>query len=249
VTAEYLHVVALSGGKDSTAMAIRLRELHPETDYVYLTTPTGDELPEMAAHMDKLAGILGKPQTVVTGETLNSLIEHHNALPSWRMRWCTRQLKIQPCLAWIRTQELPVRLYVGLRADEEERKGIYSNDVDTRFPMREWGWTIDDVKGYLKHKGVKVPRRTDCARCYDQRLSEWWMLWKEHPEIYAEAEAQELEVGHTFRSPQRDSWPAGLREMRLEFERNRVPPRTNRQLPLLEDFEEDSPRACRVCSL
>ena len=41
------HVVALSGGKDSTALALRLHELNPKVDYTYVCTPTGDELPEM----------------------------------------------------------------------------------------------------------------------------------------------------------------------------------------------------------
>lgn len=40
------HVVGLSGGKDSTAMALRLRELNPDTPYTYIITPTGDECPK-----------------------------------------------------------------------------------------------------------------------------------------------------------------------------------------------------------
>ena len=47
------HIVALSGGKDSTALALRLAELEPR-EYVYVCTPTGDELPEMFAHWRKL---------------------------------------------------------------------------------------------------------------------------------------------------------------------------------------------------
>lgn len=54
-----LHVVALSGGKDSTAMALRLRELNPDVDYVYVCTPTGNELPEMWEHWRKLGQLLG----------------------------------------------------------------------------------------------------------------------------------------------------------------------------------------------
>lgn len=37
-----MHVVALSGGKDSTALALRLAETEPR-DYTYVCTPTGDE--------------------------------------------------------------------------------------------------------------------------------------------------------------------------------------------------------------
>ena len=43
------HVVALSGGKDSTALALRLAEIEPR-EYIYVCTPTGNEPPEMFAH-------------------------------------------------------------------------------------------------------------------------------------------------------------------------------------------------------
>ena len=53
------HIVALSEGKDSTAMALRLRELNPETNYRYVCTPTGNELPQMVLHWAKLQEMLG----------------------------------------------------------------------------------------------------------------------------------------------------------------------------------------------
>ena len=55
------HVVGLSGGKDSTAMALRLVELNPTTPYTFICTPTGDELPEMEAHWKLCEGLLGQP--------------------------------------------------------------------------------------------------------------------------------------------------------------------------------------------
>ncbi len=125
------HVVALSGGKDSTALALRLRELHPDRDFIWFCTPTGDELPEMVAHWKYLESVLG-PITRVQNRTLDEWIEDFGALPNWRQRWCTRLLKIEPCLAFLAKLTKPV-LYVGLRADEEQRKGIYSENVETVF--------------------------------------------------------------------------------------------------------------------
>ena len=94
------YVVGVSGGKDSVALALRLAEVEPETDWEYLITPTGDELPDMVSHWVNLERILGKPFHRVTahGRTLNDLIELHNALPNFRQRWCTRMLKIEPTL-------------------------------------------------------------------------------------------------------------------------------------------------------
>lgn len=249
-----VNVVALSGGKDSTAMALRLRETEPGIEAVYLITPTGDELPEMIAHWNRLAVLLGQSLEVVTRHTLRGLIESYGALPNWRQRWCTRQIKIEPCIAWLVRRQLddprPHHLCVGLRADEEERRGMYSDLITPRYPLRQWGWGLVEVKSYLKSKGVKIPTRTDCARCYGQRLVEWWDLWRLYPDIYADAERQEKEIGHTFRSPSRDTWPASLEGLRERFERGDQPRGAKRRLMVLEDDDaEESDRACRVCSM
>ena len=242
-----LEVVALSGGKDSTAMALRLAEVEPDAERVYFCTPTGDELPDMQAHWAKLESLLGQPLVRVTEHTLDGLIEKWDALPNGRMRWCTRMLKIRPCLDYLATLKGREHvLCVGLRADEPTREGIYSDDVVNRFPLREWGWGLAEVKGYLRERGVTVPPRTDCARCYAQRLGEWWALWREHPEIWAHAEAQEKATGHTFRSDTRDTWPAALCEMRARFEAGGRPARAG-QLPIFDDEDDQGP--CRVCRL
>jgi len=222
---EYLskckHIVALSGGKDSTAMALMLQRLEPGTDFIYLCTPTGDELPEMVAHWEMLEGLLGKPLVRLSNRTLDFWIEEFRALPNWRQRWCTRLLKIEPTLAYLKAH-IPCVQYVGLRADEELRKGIYSEEIPQRFPLREWGWTISDVREFLRQERIQIPERTDCARCYGQRLGEWYRLWRNYPSIYADAEKQEAVIGATFRSPGRDTWPAALKDLRAEFEKGRA---------------------------
>lgn len=244
------HAVGLSGGKDSTAMALRLAELMPEIDFQYLCTPTGNELPSMTAHWSRLEELLGKPLIRLRARTdLKGLIEHYRALPNWRQRWCTRELKIEPYRSWLlgQAERGPVISYIGLRADEEEREGVdytpapdlFGRSIDCRFVLREWGWGIAEVYSYLDERGVVIPFRTDCAWCYGQRLSEWRDLWANHPGIYAEGEAIEEATGFTFRSPGRDTWPASLSELRLEFERGR---------PLREARDERG-KVCRACSL
>lgn len=230
-----LHVVGLSGGKDSTALALRLAEVEPR-DYTYLITPTGDELPEMVAHWANLERILGKPLTRVTNRTLAEWIDEFGALPNNRQRWCTRLLKIEPTIAFLR-KHAPAINYVGLRADEQERVGIYG-DTESRFPLREWGWGLTEVTRYLCERGVTIPQRTDCARCYEQRLVEWKRLLRKYPEIYADAEADEAQTGRTFRSPTRDTWPAALKDLRVAFDSGRK---------VRGEDEEDAGSACRAC--
>lgn len=235
------HIVGLSGGKDSTALALRLQEVEPR-DYEYICTPTGDELPEMEQWWNRLETILGKPLIRITNEkvgSLNNLIQIMQALPNHRQRWCTRMLKIEPTIAWC-IRNAPVKLYVGLRADEDEREGIYGDHVHSDFPFRRWGWGIKDVWGYLQQRGLAdcIPIRTDCARCYAQRLAEWYRLWRDNPERFWDAAAQEERYNHTFRSPSRDTWPASLKELAKEFESGRK----------IRGGVEP-PRSCRVCSL
>ena len=239
--AEPKHVVALSGGKDSTALAVRLKELHPERGFEFVYTPTGDELPPMEAHWKILHGLLGKV-TALTVMSLEELIYEQKMIPNYRARFCTRVLKIEPFLRYM--SELPEGsvMYVGLRADEEDRVGALlpkESKYRIETPMREWGWGIQQVKEYLACKGIVIPQRTDCGACFFQRIPEWHALLQEYPERYARYEKIEEDIGFTFRSPHRDTWPASLKEMRLEFERGRKI-RTSKREPVFA--------ACPWCS-
>lgn len=246
------HVVALSGGKDSTAMALRLAEVEPDVDRIYVCTPTGNELPEMFAHWLRVGDLLGKRILPVVASSLDDRIQHHNALPNFRQRWCTRELKIEPFAAFL-VAHSPTVSYVGLRADEEGRGGVdyaaFVPGTTTRFPLREWGWGLAEVQGYLAERGVEIPKRTDCGVCFFQRLGEWYDLWREHPELWAEGERWETTTGHTFRTPGRDSWPAALVDLRGEFESGRIPKdrKPGRMLPMSLFGTETL--QCRACTL
>jgi 3'-phosphoadenosine 5'-phosphosulfate sulfotransferase (PAPS reductase)/FAD synthetase len=240
---EQTHVVALSGGKDSTAMALRLAEVEPR-DYTYICTPTGNESDEMFAHWKHLGELLGKPILPVVSGTLIGMIRQQEALPNVWMRWCTRKLKIEPYAAWL-SQNAPCTSYVGLRADEEEREGgDYSKvpGVTPRFPLREWGWGLRQVWDYLDERGVSVPARTDCKLCFFQRIGEWYTFWRDDKAGWAEGEQLEEQIGHTFRSAGRDSWPASMKELRLRFESGDAP-KGALERDLFADLK------CRVCRI
>lgn len=234
---EAKHVVGLSGGKDSTALALRLAEVEPR-NYEYICNYTGNELPELYDHLKRMEDKLGKPiKRVGYDKDLYGLIDEVQMLPNFRARFCTRVLKIEPTIEYFEQLPEGSTLYVGLRADEIERKGLYGEDINVRFPMREWGWVECDVWEYLHMKKVEIPKRTDCAVCPYQRLGEWRDLWEKYPEEYAKGVAVEEKYGHTFRSAQRDSWPASLKELAVEFEKGRPIRKSKRDI------------TCRVCTL
>jgi 3'-phosphoadenosine 5'-phosphosulfate sulfotransferase (PAPS reductase)/FAD synthetase len=113
------HLVALSGGKDSTCMALLLAEREPRP-YKYVCTPTGDEYPELLAHWAALERRLGAEILRLQHTSLDALVERQQAIPNWRQRWCTRMLKLEPYERVLVTLARlgPVTSYVGLRADE-----------------------------------------------------------------------------------------------------------------------------------
>ena len=248
------HVVGLSGGKDSTALALALSEFEPRP-YIHICTPTGDELPEVERHWDDLGQnwLTGEMTFLWANQTLNDYVEHWQMIPNRTARWCTRKLKTEVTQAFVArlTERANVVKYVGLRADEPGRAGLRYNAgegiVEQRFPLQDWRWDVDDVWRYLDRKGIRIPKRTDCARCFFQTIGEWWELWANHPERWAAAERQELRTNHTWRtrkfdadgnevferrfgmtfaSSHRDSWPAWLADLRKAFEAGHRPKTT-----------------------
>ena len=219
------HLVAISGGKDSTAMALRLNEVEPN-NYDFLITPTGRELPPMLEHWKRLECLLGKPLTRIPCPTLMDLIIKWHCLPSWRRRYCTGNIKIEPFKLYA-ASVAPAVCYVGIRADEsDDRSGTNWNGIEgvtQDLPLVRWGWGVNRVREYLRERNVEIPERTDCDCCFFQQLGEWWRLWRDYKERWQEIEALETWTGETFRSPSRDTWPASLKELRIKFEAGYIP--------------------------
>ncbi len=235
------HVLGLSGGKDSTCLALAMRERYPDIDMEYICTPTGNELPPLFDHLNKLETLLCKPiKRLGIGKTLHELIDEHKMLPNFRARWCTVQLKIEPTIEYMQTLPPGSLLYVGLRFDEPEREGIYGDDVKSVFPFREWEWTEKDIWKFLDDRGIEIPVRTDCGDCFHQRIIEWRNYWRDYPALYAASVAKEEKHGHTFRSPGRDTWPVALKDLAKEFERGRV---------IRGEHKQNVRGTCRVCTL
>ncbi len=257
------HVVALSGGKDSTAMALRLHELNPDIEYSYICTPTGNEPPGLFEHWKLCEQLLGSKIIHLAPEydslqkvcgwrvhpgtdLLLDLIRRQKMIPNFRARFCTRMLKIEPAQFWLK-ENVPCTYYVGLRHDEEGRKGMYDDmsGVTMAFPFRTWEWTVEDVWQYLNGLKISIPVRTDCDLCFFQKLREWKRVLEERPESYAKGVAIEAEMQHTFRSPSRDTWPASLEELAAEFNTGRKVRGEDR----MKDPSCDREDVCRVCSL
>jgi hypothetical protein len=184
----------LSGGKDSTALAIYMKERISEMEYVFCDTEK--ELKETYEYLDKLEVYLGKPihRLKHGGMGFDALLRMRNGfLPSPQIRWCTEYLKIKPYEEYIGDDV--VTSYVGIRADESHRKGYISTkpNIRTRFPFIEDGLVRSDIVRILDNCGLGLPEyygwrsRSGCYFCFFQQRREWVGLLEKHPELYREA--------------------------------------------------------------
>ena len=189
------HVLGLSGGRDSAALAVFMRQSRPEIDVAYFFTDTGKELPEVYEFLGRLEGFLGKPIRRLNPERDFDfwLREYGHFLPSPKTRWCTRQLKLRPFEQWIK-RDLDaghrVISYVAIRADESQRGGHVAThpNLSVRFPFREQG--VDKAGVFeLLDLPVSACRLTiggdpaaDARFAFFQQKIEWARLKREHPE-------------------------------------------------------------------
>ena len=204
MTGEERHVLGLSGGRDSAALAVHMRQTRPELDIDYFFTDTGKELPEVYEFLVKLEGFLGKPILRLNPDRDFDfwLKQYNNFLPSAQTRWCTRQLKLRPFEQWIKPMlddGDTVYSYVAIRADEEYREGYASKHerLIVRLPLKEAGIDKVGVLDILEGTGLGLPKyyewrtRSGCTFCFFQQKIEWVRLMERHPDFFEEAKRYE----------------------------------------------------------
>ena len=208
------HVLGLSGGRDSAALAVYMRQHHSELEIEYFFTDTGKELPEVYEYLGRLEGFLGKTILRLNPERDFDfwLNQYNNYLPSPQSRWCTRQLKLRPFEQWLKPRIKngeTIYSYVAIRSDEEYREGYNSknNKLIVRLPFKESGIDKEGVLEILESAGLGLPEyytwrtRSGCTFCFFQQKIEWVRLKEHHPEAFEEAKAYEknsVEHGSPF---------------------------------------------------
>lgn len=263
------HILGLSGGKDSAALAIYMRDKVSEMEYFFCDT--GAELEETYAYLKMLEMYLGRPLN-----RLNPwqdfdywLSRNKQFLPSARMRWCTVNLKLKPLEQFVGDDD--AISYVGIRADEDSRKGYMSpkGNIKSVYPFVEDGIDKAGVFKILEKAGVGLPKyyewrtRSGCYFCFFQRKMEWVGLLERHPDLYEKAKAYEKfdpETGKKFTWSQGESLEelarpervAEIKENHRKFLEREAAQRKNK--PLVEVFEkaldsEDDTEPCQICNL
>ncbi|TSJ36589.1 phosphoadenosine phosphosulfate reductase family protein [Mucilaginibacter corticis] len=197
----FRHILSLSGGKDSAALAIYLRDRIPDMEYVF--HDTGKELPETYEYLGRLEAILGKEihkSTVENGDFIgfDQLLKVYGGmLPSSHRRWCTRMMKLRPFERFIGSGKC--YNYVGLRADEDRTGYISSKpNIIPIYPFKEDGLVRGDIVNILEESGLGMPpytewgrTRSGCFFCFYQQKIEWVRLKETYPDLFEQAKAYE----------------------------------------------------------
>lgn len=198
------HVLGLSGGRDSAALAVYMRQHYPELELTYFFTDTGKELPEVYEYLTRLEGFLGKEILRLNPDRDFDfwLAQYNNFLPSPQTRWCTRQLKLRPFEQWVRPKLESgdkVVSYVAIRSDEPYREGYSAKHENLliELPFRTDGIDKGRVIEILESSGLGLPKyyswrsRSGCTFCFFQQKIEWVRLMREHPDAFEEAKRYE----------------------------------------------------------
>lgn len=263
------HVLSLSGGKDSAALAIYMRDRVSGMEYIFHDTEK--ELPETYEYLDQLEAVLGKNivRTVPDVGFDHWLTVFGGMIPSNHRRWCTRLLKLKKFEEYVGDD--PVFNYVGLRADEE-RKGYLSSkpNITAVYPFREDGLVLKDVIRILEEAGLGLPKfmdwgrtRSGCYFCFYQQKIEWVRLKNKYPELFKKAKEYEYANklnGNPFYwcgdEPLEElERPERMEAIRMNWEERRE--RQQKSSPLLihilgeYEFEDDDGRenGCLICQL
>ena len=216
------HIVPVSGGKDSAAMAIYLRQKYPQIPVEYVFSDTQCELEETYEFLEKLEALLGKkiarinmldylhvkrkPGRNVFDFYLEELFG--GFLPSPQARWCTINLKIKPFEHYIGSGK--AYSYIGIRGDED-RQGYVPNKKPPKlsdkpniipvYPFKDDGIILQDVKEILERSGLGLPSyyewrsRSGCYFCFYQQIGEWQGLKERHPDLFEKAKQYEKTSG------------------------------------------------------
>ncbi|MCF2856159.1 phosphoadenosine phosphosulfate reductase family protein [Pseudoalteromonas sp. SMS1] len=225
MTDKVKHILGLSGGKDSAALALLAKELYSEDKIDYFFIDTGYELPETLAFLDRLESKLGyihrlstSPQNQTKEDYFRHLLAlHHNHLPSPRTQWCVVEMKLKPMKQWLNSyiqQGYKIKNYLSVRADEPKKSSSSDNSepIECIYPFLSLGITHNDINDILLKSRIALPdyhhwrSRPGCSFCFYQSQIEWLNLMDQHPHLFAEAKSIEQHSNTNKTSEEHNYW-------------------------------------------
>ena len=167
------YVLGISGGKDSTALAIYLKNKYPHLEVEYYFCDTGKELEETYSLINSLEIFLGRKikRLKAAEQSPRDPFDHFldmygGFLPSSGARWCTKNLKLEPFETFVGDD--PVVSFVAIRGDENREAYISKKpNIQSIFPFRQNIWSEDVIRLVLNNQSIDK-----LIDAYNQQLSE-----------------------------------------------------------------------------
>ncbi|GAH68981.1 unnamed protein product [marine sediment metagenome] len=191
------HIVSFSGGKDSTAMLLRMIDLKMPIDEVRYFDCGSWEFPEIIEHIlsiqHEIEPIKFKRVYPVMNWDIKKTIK---GMPSGGYKWCSGD-KINALHKGLKKRD--TIFYLGFGYDEKKRfKGRTARHYPAVAPLIAWKWTEKDCLDYCYSKGFtfgglyKYFNRVSCWCCFNKNAEEKKMmrifypyLWKKYVVMYA----------------------------------------------------------------
>lgn len=197
------HIISFSGGKDSTALLLKMLEKGMMIDEIVFCD-TGVEFPQMYKHIDKVGRLIKRPITKLKSPyTFEYLMFEYvkkkgkkkgsrgYSWPDFRVRWCTYYFKRRLWQNHIgKYKGHTVIEYHGITLDEAHRTNRNKDGRNIKYPLVDWGMTGKDCLDFCYKAGFdwdglyKKLNRVSCYLCPLQRLSELKVIYKDFPELW-----------------------------------------------------------------
>ena len=229
---EEVVIVNFSGGKDSTAMLLRMIELGEKIDYI-IFADTNFEFPLLYEYINKISTLIGRKIEIV---------KPSSSFDSWRFGTLTKGKNkgdirgfpqvLTPCY-WMRESKVnAIENFgkkfknkvncLGIAFDETER---VQKDKSLRYPLIEWGWTEEKCLDYLQEKGLindlyKHFSRIGCWMCPKQSSYSRYMLWKHYPKLWGLFKIMESE---NLKDTNRTIWLKHSSHYEFQYKSGHIP--------------------------
>jgi 3'-phosphoadenosine 5'-phosphosulfate sulfotransferase (PAPS reductase)/FAD synthetase len=233
--------VSFSGGKDSTALVLRMIELGEKIDEV-VCCDTYKEFPAMYRHIEKVRKVIegnGIKFTMLKSEKSFDYYMFEYVPQKGRyagtqglgwayptMRWCTGYLKKDIVGKYFRElrKQYNVIQCLGIAADEGYRLERKNNqNGNHRHPLVEWGWAEKQCLEYCYSKGYdweglyEIFNRVSCWCCPLKPFEELRKLRKHFPELWEELKDMDKRAKNQIKA----NYSVEQLEIRFAFEEER----------------------------
>lgn len=223
------HIVSFSGGKDSTAMLLKMIEENMKIDEI-IFCDTGVEFEEMYEHVNLVQQITGLPITILKSDKSFEyyMFEHIKtkgknkgskgySWPDFRNRWCTQILKKTVIKNYLKKYEDVIE-YHGIAIDEKHRTDK-NKEKDIRYPLIDWNMTEQDALNYCYSKGLRWNGlydklgRVSCWCCPLKSLKELRVIYTQYPQYWDKLKKWDNDTYRRFRSDY------SINELEVKFNR------------------------------